>query len=162
MGFLVSPNDTNADPDSKDARAVALAPGIGLGVLAPASIGDFERVFSTVSQERISALLVGVEPFFGQQPRNSPRLALQHAVPALYDRSLFPAIGGLMSYGVHESELNRPIADYVSRILRGTKPGDLPVQRLTKFALVINLKTTKALGLEIPANLLALSDEVIE
>jgi putative ABC transport system substrate-binding protein len=162
IGFLVNPDNTNADPNTRDARAAALASGLTLRVLTAASVGDFERVFSTVSQERIGALLVGVEPFFWAAAEELTALAAQHAVPAFYDRSLFPAVGGLMSYGARESELDRPVAAYVSRILRGTKPGDLPVQQPTKFEFVINLKTAKALGLNLPPDLVAIADEVIE
>jgi putative ABC transport system substrate-binding protein len=158
----MNPDNTNADPDTRDARAAALASGLTLRVLTAASVGDFERVFTTVSQERIGALLVGVEPFFWAAAEELTALAAQHAVPAFYDRSLFPAVGGLMSYGARESELDRPVAAYVSRILRGTKPGDLPVQQPTKFEFVINLKTAKALGLNLPPDLVAIADEVIE
>jgi putative tryptophan/tyrosine transport system substrate-binding protein len=103
----------------------------------------FELVFSTISQERTSALLVGVEPFFWTAAEELIALAAQHVVPAIYDRSLFPAVSGLISYGARESELNRLMAAYVSRILRGAKPADLPVQLPTKFEFVINLMTAR-------------------
>jgi putative ABC transport system substrate-binding protein len=162
IGFLENPNNPNADPDSKDARTAALSLGISLRVLAAASVGDFEPIFSTISQERIGALLVGVESFFWAARVELTALAAQHAIPALYDRSFFPAVGGLMSYGTTFAEADRQVATYVSRILRGAKPADLPVVQATKFEFVINLKTAKALGLTIPPGILAIADEVIE
>jgi putative ABC transport system substrate-binding protein len=130
--------------------------------LAAASVGDFKQVFATISQERIGALLVGVEPFFWAAAAELTALAAQHAVPALYDRSLFPAVGGLMSYGTPSSELNGQVAAYVSRILRGAKPAELPVMQATKFEFIINMKTAKALGLQIPPTLSAFANELIE
>jgi len=162
IGFLVNPNNPNADPDSKDARTAALALGINLRVLAAASVADFEQIFAAISQEQIGALLVGVEPFFWGVAAELTALAAQHAVPALYDGRLFPTAGGLMSYGTNSSELTRQFATYVSRILRGAKPSDLPVVQATKFEFIINMKTAKALGLTIPRRLVAMADEVIE
>jgi putative tryptophan/tyrosine transport system substrate-binding protein len=101
IGFLVNPNNPNADPDTKDAQTAALALGLTLRVLAAASEGDFEQVFATITQERIGALLVGVEPFFWARREKLAALAARHAVPTLYDRSIFPAVGGLLSYGTN-------------------------------------------------------------
>jgi putative tryptophan/tyrosine transport system substrate-binding protein len=162
IGFLMNPDNPNAGPDTKDARDAALARGLTLRVLTAASERDFEQVFATISHERIGALLVGVEPFFWGKAQELIALAARHAVPALYDRSIFPAAGGLMSYGTSYTEAYRLAGLYVSRILKGAKPADLPVVQSTKFEFSINLKTARALGLEISPQLTALADEVIE
>ena len=162
IGFLVNPNNPNAEPDTNDARSAALALGLTLRVLAATSERDFEEVFGTISQERIDALLVGVEPFFRARREQLVALAAHHAVPTLWDRNIFPAVGGLMSYGTNLAESQRHSGAYVGRILRGAMPADLPVLQPTKFELVINLKTAKALGLTIPETLLATADEVIQ
>ena len=162
IGFLVNPNNPNAEPDTNDAQSAALALGLTLRVLAATSERDFEEVFGTISQERIDALLVGVEPFFRARREQLVALAAHHAVPTLWDRNIFPAVGGLMSYGTNLAESQRQSGAYVGRILRGAMPADLPVLQPTKFELVINLKTAKALGLTIPETLLAAADEVIQ
>jgi putative ABC transport system substrate-binding protein len=162
IGFLVNPDNPNAVPDSRDARAAALALGLTLRVLTATSERDFEQVFATISRERIGALLIGVDTIFWDKARELVALAARHAVPTLYDRSIFPVAGGLMSYDTSSAEAERMIGLYVGLILKGAKPADLPVQQSTKVELVINLKTAKTLGLTIPPNLLALADEVIE
>jgi putative tryptophan/tyrosine transport system substrate-binding protein len=162
IGFLVNPNNPNADPDTKDARTAALARGLSMRVLGAASERDFERVFATITQEKIGALLVGVEPFFWARRQVLVSLATRNSVPVAYDRSIFPAVGGLMSYGTSLSEGDRQVGLYLGRILKGTRPNDLPVVQATKFEFVINLKTAKALGLSIPEALLATADEVIQ
>jgi putative ABC transport system substrate-binding protein len=162
IGFLVNPNNPNADPDTRDARAAALALGLTLRVLTAASERDFEQVFATVSQERIGALLFGIEPLFWDKAQELVALAARHAIPTLYDRSLFPVAGGLMSYGASFAEANRITGLYVGRILKGAKPADLPVMRTTKLEFIINLKTARTLGLAIPRTMLAAADEVIE
>jgi putative ABC transport system substrate-binding protein len=162
IGFLVNPNNPNADPDTADARTAALAHGLSLRVLGAASERDFERVFATIAQEKIGALLVGVEPFFWARRQELAALAARNAVPAAYDRNIFPAVGGLMSYGTSTSEADRQVGLYLGRILKGARPADLPVVQSTKFEFVINLKTAKALGLTIPETLSATADEVIQ
>jgi putative tryptophan/tyrosine transport system substrate-binding protein len=162
IAFLVNPNRPNAAPDTADAQAAAVAHGLSLRVLAARSERDFEEAFATISQERIGGLLVGVEPFFWARREELAALAARHAVPAAYDRNIFPAVGGLMSYGTNYEEGERETGNYVGRILKGAKPADLPVIRSTKFELVINLNTAKALGLTIPETLLATADEVIQ
>ena len=162
IGFLVNPNNPNAEPDTSDARSAALALGLTLRVLAATSERDFEEVFGTISQERIDALLVGVEPFFRARREQLVALAAHHAVPTLWDRNIFPAVGGLMSYGTNLAESQRQSGAYVGRILKGAKPADLPVLQPTTFEFVINLKTARALGLTIPETLLATADEVIQ
>ena len=162
IGFLVNPNNPNADPDTKDAQAAALARGLTLRVLAAAGEGDFAQAFATISQEGIGALVFGVNPAFWARAPELVALAARHAVPTLYDRSLFPAAGGLMSYNTLRSERDHLEGLYLGRVLKGIKPAQLPVMQATKFEFVINLKTAKALGLEIPAGVLAIADRVIE
>ena len=161
IGFLVNPNNPNADPDAKDAQAAALARGLTLRVLA-ADQGDFAQTFATISQEGIGALVFGVNPAFWARAPELVALAARHAVPTLYDRSLFPAAGGLMSYNTLRSERDHLEGLYLGRVLKGIKPADLPVMQATQFEFVINLKTAKALGLEIPPGVLAIADRVIE
>ena len=108
------------------------------------------------------AVLVGADPYFGSQVDQIVRLAAQNRVPTVYYRRQFTDAGGLMSYGTSDSDAWRQVAIYTARILRGAKPGDLPVIQSTKFELVINLKTAKTLGLTIPPSVLARADEVIE
>lgn len=162
IGFLVNPNNPNADPDTKDAQAAARGLGLTLRPLAAASERDFEQVFATITQERIGALLVGVEPSFWDQREKLTALAARHAIPTLYEQSLYPEAGGLMSYGTDLSVGYRQAGIYVGRILKGAKPADLPVVQPTEFEFVVNLRTAKALGLTIPLSLLALANQVIE
>src|SRR5262249_10559071 len=162
IGFLVNPDNPNAEPDTRDARAAALAGGLTLRVLTAASERDFERVFATISHERIGALLVGVESFFWDKASELAALAARHAVPVLYERNIFAIAGGLMSYGTSPAERDRITGLYVGRILKGAKPAELPVMQATKFEFVINLKTARTLGLEISPQLTALADEVIQ
>jgi putative tryptophan/tyrosine transport system substrate-binding protein len=125
--------------------------------------GDFEAAFATLIQRQAGALIVGVVPHFTYNSNKIVALAAHHKVPAIYPFPVYAFGGGLMSYGADVLGTLRQVArDYVAKILKGAKPADLPVQRPNKFELVINLKTAKALGLEVPPMLLALADKVIE
>jgi putative tryptophan/tyrosine transport system substrate-binding protein len=162
MGFFVNPVNPNADPDTKDAQTAAFALGLALRVLPAAAERDFAQAFATIARERIDALLLGVDPFYWTHSDQLVALAAKYAVPTLYDRSIFPTAGGMMSYGPNTAEADRQTGVYVGRILKGAKPADLPVIRSTKFEFVINLRIANALGLTIPETLLATADEVIQ
>ena len=163
FAHLVNPADpTVAEIGISDAEAAAGALGLKLHVLNAASEADFESVFATVSQKRLGGLVVGADILFTGWSRQLGTLAARYGVPAIYQGRDFAAAGGLMSYGGSTADSYRLAGVYAGRILKGDKPGDLPVQAPTKYELVINLKTAKTLGLEVPPTLLARADEVIE
>jgi putative ABC transport system substrate-binding protein len=131
-------------------------------VLTASSPNEIEAVFASLVRERMGALVVSGENFFVTQCSRLVDLAADHAVPTIHAYSVFPAAGGLMSYGTDYTEPSRLEGEYVGRILKGEKPADLPVQQVTKVDLVINLKTAKTLGLTVPLPLLGRADLVIE
>ena len=131
-------------------------------MLNASNLSEIERGFSTLVQERVGLLLVSGDSVLVSLRNEIVALAARHAIPSLYHRREFTVIGGLMSYGPTLGEAFYQIGDYVGRILKGDKPADLPVLQPTKFELVINLKSGKALGLTIPPILLARADEVLE
>jgi putative ABC transport system substrate-binding protein len=162
IAFLVNPNNTNADLQIKETKLAAMALGLDLDVVSASSIADFDSVFAALARQRSGALVVSVDPFFISQRDHLAALAARHEVPTIYYAREFAMIGGLMSYGADFALGHRQAGLYAGRILKGEKPGDLPVMLSDKFEFVINLKTAKALGIEVPAKLLALADEVIE
>jgi putative tryptophan/tyrosine transport system substrate-binding protein len=123
---------------------------------------DLEPAFAAIKRERAEALFMIRSPIVNDLTKRIVSLAAESGLPAIYDDKRFPQLGGLMSYGTDLADLDRRAAIYIDRILKGAKPADLPIERPTKFELVINLKTTKALGLKIPAHLLMEADEVID
>jgi putative ABC transport system substrate-binding protein len=162
IGFLVNPNNPIGALETGDAEAAAHALGLPLHVLIAMSERNIDRAFATLLQQHAGALLVGSDPFFGSWRDKLVELAARHSVPAAYTGREFAEAGGLMSYGTDLTDSFRQAGLYVGRILKGEKPTDLPIMQPTKFELVINLKTAKALGLTIPPTMLALADEVIE
>jgi putative ABC transport system substrate-binding protein len=162
IAFLVNPNNAAAELDTSDAQVAAAALGQKLIVLKAASEGDIDTAFTTIAEQRAGGLLQQLDPFLQGRRDRLVALAARYALPAIYERRDFAAAGGLMSYGTNLGEALRLVGSYAGRLLKGEKSANLPVQQPVKFELVVNLKTAKALGLEIPATLLARADEVIE
>ena len=162
VALLVNPTSPNAEILSADLKIAAHTLGLRLHVLHASAERDFERVFATLSQLRAGALVIGTDAFFNSRSDQLAALTLRHAVPAIYQFREFAAAGGLMSYGGSSPVSYRLVGVYTGQILKGKKPADLPVQQYTKIELIINLKTAKTLGIQIPQSLLARADEVIE
>jgi putative ABC transport system substrate-binding protein len=162
IAVLVNPNLPNTEAERGDVQAAAQAIGQQLLVTDVNRPDDIDTAFATFAQRRVGALLVGTGAFLNSQRERVIALAARHRLPASYIAREAVEAGGLMSYGPSMTDAYRQAGIYAARILKGEKPGDLPVVRSTKFALVLNLKTAKALGLEIPPKLLAIAEEVIE
>ena len=162
IAMLVNPNFPGSDTQLGDAQKAARTLGLQLHVLSASNERDFDTAFATLVQRRAGALVVGADAFFLGQRDQIVALAARYAVPTIYAQREYAAAGGLMSYGTTLADAFRQQGIYVGRILKGEKPADLPVQQSTKVELVINLKTAKALGLELPATLVARANEVIE
>jgi putative ABC transport system substrate-binding protein len=136
--------------------------GVQLPILKAGSESEIDTAFATLAQLRAGALLVGNDGFFTSRRDQLVALASRHAVPAIYDQCGFAASGGLISYGTSIAAVCRQLGIYAGKVLKGAKPADLPVEQPSKFELVINLKTAKALGLTVPQSIMARADEVIE
>jgi putative ABC transport system substrate-binding protein len=163
VAVLVDPTSpTLAEAFLRGLQAAAQAFGVQLHVLHASTQGDLDTVFATLAQLRTSALVIGPGTLFAGRSKGLGALTVRHAMPTVFQYREFAAAGGLMSYGADETEYYRLVGIYVGRILKGEKPGDLPVQQATKVELIINLKTAKALGLTVPLPLLGRADEVIE
>ena len=161
-GVLINPTSPNAELELKDVAAAAHALGQKIVVLNASSEREIDAAFASATQLRAGALLVGADAFFSGQRNQLVELAARQAIPTLYPLREYVDAGGLMSYGTSLSDAFRQQGFYTGRILKGVKPADLPVVQSTKFELVINRKTSKALGLEVPSKLLFTADEVIE
>ena len=162
IALLTHPNSPDALEELRDLNTAAKAIGQQLLVISATSDRDFEAAFASIIQHRAGALLIGQGPFLFQAGDQLVTLAARHRIPAIYGNSESVSAGALISYGASIPDAWRLAGVYAGRILRGAKPGDLPVVQPTKFELVINLQTAKALSLEIPPTLLARADEVIE
>jgi putative ABC transport system substrate-binding protein len=162
IALLVNPNNPNAERMISDVREAARTKGVQLGILKAGTESEIDAAFETLVQLQAGALVVGTDPLFVSRREQLVALAARHAVPAIYEFREFAAAGGLISYGANLTGVFRQVGVYAGRVLKGTQPADLPVERPTKFELVINLKTAKVLGLEIPPIVLARADELIE
>jgi putative tryptophan/tyrosine transport system substrate-binding protein len=156
IAVLINPKSPSAEPETQDVHAAARA--IGQQIRNASSESDIDAAFASLVQQQVGALLIGADAFFDSRRNQLVALAARHAVPTIYS---FSAVGGI-SYASNVPEAYRQAAIYVGRILKGEKPSDLPVMQPTKFELIINLKTAKALGIDVPLHLQQLADEVIE
>jgi putative ABC transport system substrate-binding protein len=162
VGLLVNPTNVNVEGVTKDVTAAASAIGVQIDVVQAGDSHEIDTAFATLVRNKADALLVGADSLFNTRRLQLATLATRHAIPAVYFNRQFPEAGGLMSYGTNLTEVYRQLGVYTGRILKGAKPADLPVVQSTKFELVINLPTARALGLDVPPTLLARADEVIE
>jgi putative ABC transport system substrate-binding protein len=163
IALLVNPTtSTNAETLTRELRTAARTFGLQLHVLYASTKRDFDTAFAALERLRAGALVIGTDNFFNSQSQQLAALAVRHAVPTIYPFHEYAQAGGLMSYGTSYAAPYRLTGIYAGRILKGERPADLPVQQTTKIELVINLKTAKALGLDVPPTLLGRADEVIE
>jgi putative ABC transport system substrate-binding protein len=162
VGLLLNPNFPAYLTQLNELQQAATIMGLQAQVLRANTDGEIEVAFETASRKRIGALVLAASPFFDTRRDKLVALAAGHALPTIYHFREFAVAGGLMSYGVSIPHIYRQVGVYAGRILAGENPANLPVQQPTTFELVVNLKTARALGLEIPPTLLAHADEVIE
>jgi putative tryptophan/tyrosine transport system substrate-binding protein len=163
VAALINPtNRSTAETLSRDLQAAARRLGLQLHILRASTDRDIDTAFATLIQLRAGGLVIGGDPFFFSRMEQLAALGLRNGIPTIYQWREFAAAGGLMSYGVSLTESYRLAGNYTGRILKGTKPADLPVQQGTKIELIINLNTAKALGITVPLPLLGRADEVIE
>ena len=163
IAALINPTNRNtAEPQMRDLRAAAQALGLELHVMQASTEGEFDAVFTNLAERRPGALVIGTDGFFISRSEQLAAMTVRHGVPAIFENREFVAAGGLMSYGGSLPDAYRLAGVYVARILKGEKPGELPVQQSTKVQMFLNLKTAKALGITVPPPLIARADEVIE
>jgi putative ABC transport system substrate-binding protein len=162
IGLLVNPHFADAQTQLRDVEDAAQSLGVKLLIQKAGTTLEIDSAFAELARQKIGAMLVISDPFFTIQRAQITALAARHAMPAVFELREYVAAGGLMSYGPDLANGYRQGGVYAGKILSGAKPAELPVEQPTKLALVINLKTARALGLQIPDKLLALADEVIE
>jgi putative tryptophan/tyrosine transport system substrate-binding protein len=160
--LLVNANGFNAERNSKITEEAARTLGLQLHVLHASTERDFDTAFARLIQLQAGGLVIAPNPYFNDRAEQIAALALRHAMPTISPYREFASVGGLMSYGGDVADQYRQVGVYTGRILKGEKPGDLPVQLVSKVELIINLKTAKALRLTVPLALLTRADEVIE
>ena len=162
IGVLVNPNFLPVDDQIKSVEEAAQRSGLRVAPLRANTDAEIDAAFAAIAQDRIAALAVAASPFFDTRREKLVALATRHAVPTMFHFREFVAAGGLISYGINFADAYRQVGVYAGRILKGAKPSDLPILQATKFELVINVKTAKALNLTIPHDVLSIADEVIE
>jgi len=163
IAYLVNPAGPNAKKQIEDAVAQEHTLGVKLAILRASSDGDFADAFASIVQDRIGALAIGADPFFFMQRDQLVALSMRHALPTMYFFREFVTAGGLVSYGTRLIDGYHQLGIYAGKVLKGAKPADLPItQQSEKIELIINLKTAKALGLNVPLSLLTRADELIE
>jgi putative ABC transport system substrate-binding protein len=162
VGFLGNPNNPILELTTRDVLAAAAVTGLKVQILNASTDREIDAAFMNLVQARTGALLVGNDPFFNSRIEQLTALAARYTIPTMYPQNEFVVAGGLISYGSSLLESYRQVGLYAGRILKGEKPTDLPVIQATKLELLINLRTAKTLGLEVPAQLLSIADEVIE
>jgi putative tryptophan/tyrosine transport system substrate-binding protein len=160
VAFLVNPQNPIAEPNVRDAKEAAQILGLQVRVLNASTEAEIDLAFAALGQGMAGALLVQPDAFLNN--RRIVALAARYAVPTMYQVRDLTAAGGLISYGPRLADLYRQMGVYTGKVLKGAQPAELPVLQPTRFELIINLKTAKRLGMDIPASLLALADEVIE
>jgi putative ABC transport system substrate-binding protein len=162
IALLVNPTNPNSETQSKTTQEAARRLGLELHILNASVESDFDTVFAKLRELKVSAMIIAQDVYFNAESTRLAALTVRHAIPAIYPLPEFAAAGGLFSYGASRIDAWRQAGVYVGRILKGEKPAELPVVQPTKFELIVNLKTAKALGLTVPPSLLASADEVIE
>jgi putative ABC transport system substrate-binding protein len=162
VAALFNPINPNSEPQLGDLQTAAGALGLDIVNVGASSVQEIDSVFPTLPQRRVQALLITADGFLISRQDQLVTLAARHAIPTMYPLRQYADAGGLMSYGANLPDAFRQCGTYVGRILRGTKPVDLPVLQPSTYELVINLKTAKALGINVPPTLIAIADEVIE
>jgi putative tryptophan/tyrosine transport system substrate-binding protein len=162
VGLMVNPSNPETPRRSTDAVAAARALGLTMEVAYAATPPDIDKAFDSLSERRVGALLLGADAFYGGRIQQIVSLAARHKIPAMYYRREFAEAGGLASYGASVIDAYRQVGVYVARVLKGDKPGELPVMQAAKFEFVLNLKTARALGIEVPTAFSAAADEIIE
>jgi putative ABC transport system substrate-binding protein len=162
IGLLVNPTSPVAEPQIREAQVAAQALGFRITVVKAISEGDLVQVFASLNQQRADALFVSADPLFASESKRIVTLSAEYGMPAIYEFREYPEDGGLMSYGTVLSDGYYRGGLYVGRVLKGAAPADLPVEKVDKFELVINLRTAKAIGITIPPSILVRADKVIE
>jgi len=162
FAFLTNPTNSTGSSQITATENAARALQLRLGILKASNPDEIKRAFATLAQERFAGLIVGSDKLFSERFADIAALALRHRVPAIHFWRDFVQAGGLMSYGASIADAHRIAGNYAARILKGEKPADLPVQQSTRIEMVLNLKTAKALGLNVPTSILLRADEVIE
>jgi putative ABC transport system substrate-binding protein len=162
IAFLVNPTYAGAERSIRNLQEAARTKAVQLAIVKATTAGEIDAAFASLAKLHAGALVIGGDPFFTNQREQLAALGLRDGVPAIYTTRLFAVVGGLISYGPSFAAASRQAGALAGRILNGANPADLPVEQPTKFELVINLKTAKALGLAVPQSLLARADEVIE